>query len=76
MAEFTTDVLICGAGGDIADVGGHIRAGYGVSPGDWVLIRPDGYIGAMVCSGETPALSQYLDEVGLRTFTPAQAAVG
>jgi len=54
-----------GAGGDIIDEGGHIRAGYGVRPGEWVLIRPDGYIGAMVCAGEMPALSHYLDDVGL-----------
>ena len=54
-----------GAGGDIIDEGGHIRAGYGVRPGDWVLIRPDGYIGAMVCAGEMPALSHYLDDAGL-----------
>jgi hypothetical protein len=53
------------AGGDIIDEGGHIRAGYGVRPGDWVLIRPDGYIGAMVCAGEMPALSHYLDDAGL-----------
>ena len=53
------------AGGDIIDEGGHIRAGYGVRPGDWLLIRPDGYIGAMVCAGEMPALSHYLDDAGL-----------
>ena len=54
-----------GARGDIIDEGGHIRDGYGLEPGDWVLIRPDGYIGAIVSSDERPALDRYLEHVGL-----------
>ena len=38
-----------GPRGDIVDDGGHVRDGYGLEPGTWVLIRPDGYIGAIVC---------------------------
>ena len=30
-----------------------------------VLIRPDGYVGAMVSSGEIAALDRYLDGVGI-----------
>lgn len=51
--------------GDIVDHGGHLRDGYGLTPGDWVLVRPDGYIGAIVSSNHTPALATYLDSVGL-----------
>ena len=55
-----------GARGDIIDQGGHIRDGYGLEPGDWLLIRPDGYIGAIVSSDERPALDRYLQHVGVR----------
>jgi 2-polyprenyl-6-methoxyphenol hydroxylase-like FAD-dependent oxidoreductase len=51
--------------GDIVDDGGHIRGGYGVRPGEWVLVRPDGYIGAIVTSAYIPALEEYLAGVGL-----------
>ena len=55
-----------GPRGDIVDHGGHLRDGYGLAPGDWVLVRPDGYIGAIVSSDYTAALATYLDGVGLR----------
>ncbi|KIZ44020.1 MULTISPECIES: FAD-dependent oxidoreductase [Rhodopseudomonas] len=51
--------------GDLLDDGGHFRDAYKVSPGDWVLIRPDGYVGAIVSSQETTALETYLQSVGL-----------
>jgi 2-polyprenyl-6-methoxyphenol hydroxylase-like FAD-dependent oxidoreductase len=54
-----------GACGDIIDEGGHIRDGYGLKPRDWVLVRPDGYIGAIVSSDERSALDRYLVHVGL-----------
>jgi hypothetical protein len=56
-----------GAKGDIIDDAGHIRDVYDLATGDWVLVRPDGYIGAIVSSAETPALNSYLDRVGLKT---------
>jgi 2-polyprenyl-6-methoxyphenol hydroxylase-like FAD-dependent oxidoreductase len=54
-----------GARGEIIDDGGQIRRIYGLSPGDLVLVRPDGYVGATVASGETAALEAYLARVGL-----------
>jgi 2-polyprenyl-6-methoxyphenol hydroxylase-like FAD-dependent oxidoreductase len=54
-----------GAGGDMVDEAGHMRAAYGLSPGDWVLVRPDGYVGAVVSAGETAELEHYLEQVGL-----------
>jgi 2-polyprenyl-6-methoxyphenol hydroxylase-like FAD-dependent oxidoreductase len=51
--------------GDIVDDGGHIRDGYGLEPGTWVLIRPDGYIGAIVSSDAGPALERYFSSVGV-----------
>ena len=52
--------------GHIIDDGGYIRDGYGVQGGEWILVRPDGYIGAIVSSDFTSALEEYLDGVGLR----------
>ncbi|MEO6082342.1 MAG: FAD-dependent oxidoreductase, partial [Umezawaea sp.] len=41
-----------GVGGDIVDAGGYFRGGYGLSAEQWVLVRPDGYVAAVVGSGE------------------------
>ena len=54
-----------GPRGDIVDDGGHIRDGYGVRAGEWVLVRPDGYIGAIVSSEHISVLENYLNGVGL-----------
>jgi len=57
-------VHIVGPRGDIADDCGHVHDAYGVSPGGWVLVRPDGYIGAVVGAEDMPMLERYLAEVG------------
>jgi 2-polyprenyl-6-methoxyphenol hydroxylase-like FAD-dependent oxidoreductase len=54
-----------GARGDLIDHSNHFRNAYGVSPGDWVLVRPDGYIGAIVASQQLAALESYLRELSL-----------
>jgi 2-polyprenyl-6-methoxyphenol hydroxylase-like FAD-dependent oxidoreductase len=48
-----------GPRGDIVDHESHFLAAYAVAPGDWVLVRPDGYIGAIVASAEVGALESY-----------------
>jgi 2-polyprenyl-6-methoxyphenol hydroxylase-like FAD-dependent oxidoreductase len=58
-----------GPRGDVVDDGGHIRDGYGVRTGDWVLVRPDGYVGAIVSSDHISSLEAYLDGVGLAADT-------
>lgn len=55
-----------GAHGDIVDDAGHFAGGYSVKPGDWVLVRPDGYIGAIVVTEELETLEAYLNNVGLK----------
>jgi hypothetical protein len=55
-----------GPAGDIIDNDGHFQQAYGLVPGRWVLIRPDGYIGAIVSSTDLAALRDYLDGVGAR----------
>jgi 2-polyprenyl-6-methoxyphenol hydroxylase-like FAD-dependent oxidoreductase len=52
-------IFTIGARGDLIDDGGHFENAYASSPGDWVLVRPDGYIGAMVTSREISVLERY-----------------
>lgn len=54
-----------GVKGDLLD-DGYFSASYGLNAGDWVLIRPDGYVGAVVSGGEVTALEHYLEAVGLQ----------
>jgi 2-polyprenyl-6-methoxyphenol hydroxylase-like FAD-dependent oxidoreductase len=62
-------VHIVGPHGDVVDDGGHFRDAYRLSPGDWVLVRPDGYIGAIVETNELPALERYLAEAGVTALS-------
>ncbi len=54
-----------GPGGDIVDEKSFVKDAYGVAPGDWVLVRPDGYVGAIISTGEIGALESYMARVGL-----------
>ncbi|MBN6152675.1 FAD-dependent oxidoreductase [Xanthomonas sp. AmX2] len=60
-----------GPGGDIVDDAGHIRGAYGVAPGDWVLVRPDGHVGAIVAAHEAAALEAYFGAVGMAAYARA-----
>jgi hypothetical protein len=60
-------IAIVGPHGDLVDDGGHFRDGYALSPGDWVLVRPDGYVGAVAGSDNVSVLERYLAEVGVTT---------
>ncbi|MBB5130324.1 2-polyprenyl-6-methoxyphenol hydroxylase-like FAD-dependent oxidoreductase [Thermocatellispora tengchongensis] len=52
-------------GADILDTGGHVRDAYGLSPGEWVLIRPDGYVAAVVGTVGLGSIETYLNAVGV-----------
>jgi len=54
-----------GPRGDLLDPGGHVREAYGWADGDWVLVRPDGYVGAIVASDQLESLERYFEAVGL-----------
>ncbi len=54
-----------GRRGDLMDDGGHFRDAYAPTAGDLVLVRPDGYVGAIVASADVWALEAYLANVGL-----------
>lgn len=48
---------------DLTDPDGHFADAYDLSPGTWLLVRPDGYVGAIAPAGQEAAIEQYLDEV-------------
>jgi 2-polyprenyl-6-methoxyphenol hydroxylase-like FAD-dependent oxidoreductase len=55
-----------GLRGDLADVDGHFQAVYGLARGEMALVRPDGYIAAVVGAARADELDVYLNRVGLR----------
>jgi hypothetical protein len=48
-------------GSEILDVDDHLQRAYGAAPGTAVLVRPDGYIGAI--TARTDALATYAHQV-------------
>lgn len=55
-----------GTRGDLACDRSCFRNTYCVSAGDWVLVRPDGYVGAVVSKDREHLLLDYMRRVGLR----------
>ncbi|MFO7251670.1 MAG: 2-polyprenyl-6-methoxyphenol hydroxylase, partial [Actinomycetes bacterium] len=53
-------------GGDIRDTWGHVRDAYGLEPGEWALIRPDGYVAAVTGTAGLGSIESLLDRVGVR----------
>lgn len=62
-----------GQRGDVLDAFGHVRAAYGLESGECILIRPDGYIGAILAldAEGVAQLEAYLERMGL----PSREAV-
>lgn len=58
-------IHLIGAHGELIDDQGQFQDAYELAPGEWVLVRPDGYIGAIVSSGSIESLEAYLLQVGL-----------
>jgi len=54
-----------GPRGDVIDAWGHIRDAYALMPGECVLIRPDGYIGAILGQGRAAELEAYVADMNL-----------
>lgn len=57
-----------GERGDLADDAGQFRDAYGINAGERVLVRPDGYVGAIVSFSENAALETYLTRTGLQAL--------
>lgn len=47
-------------GTEILDHAGHVQAAYGLQSGEWVLVRPDGYVAGL---GEAAALDAHLNRL-------------
>jgi 2-polyprenyl-6-methoxyphenol hydroxylase-like FAD-dependent oxidoreductase len=56
-------IHLVGARGDVRDTGDHVRDTYGLAPGEWVLVRPDGYVAGV--TDRLAAVEAYLANVGL-----------
>lgn len=52
-----------GPAGELRDVHGDFAAAYGLPPGGWALVRPDGYLGPVGTGAELPALDAWLAQV-------------
>ena len=57
--------------GDLIDDEKHLAKIYGLQPDEWVLIRPDGYIAAIVTTPNLTAIATYLDNVGVHPIQPS-----
>lgn len=54
-----------GPRGDVIDTWGHIRDTYALAPGECVLVRPDGYVGAAFDGDRAAQLDSYLARMGV-----------
>ncbi|NGZ86707.1 FAD-dependent oxidoreductase [Duganella aceris] len=54
-------IIDIGADAEVRDQAGHLRDAYGFRCGDLALIRPDGYLAALVADEQSEALATYLD---------------
>ena len=57
-----------GPHGDLIDENGQFENGpfaaaYSLESGGWVLVRPDGYVGAISTAAQAKALNPYLETV-------------
>ncbi|ALM84096.1 FAD-dependent oxidoreductase [Bordetella sp. N] len=50
---------------ELRDDAGHFRAAYAPRDGEWTLVRPDGYIGAIIAAQDVSELEDYLVRLGL-----------
>jgi 2-polyprenyl-6-methoxyphenol hydroxylase-like FAD-dependent oxidoreductase len=48
-------IVTVGDGGDLRDGDGHIADAYGLGPESWAVVRPDGYLAAVVTTGDLAA---------------------
>ena len=54
---------VIGPAGELRDVHGDFAAAYGLPPGGWALVRPDGYLGPIGTGEQLPGLQDWLAQV-------------
>ena len=58
-------IHLIGPDKEIVDDQNDIQTTYGLERGDWLLVRPDGYVGARVGNDDVEALKTYFRKIGL-----------
>jgi 2-polyprenyl-6-methoxyphenol hydroxylase-like FAD-dependent oxidoreductase len=65
-------MAVIGEQGDLIDDAGHIADAYGLAPGQWALVRPDGYLAAIIDTNELDQTLRRYFEDRLTTAVPAE----
>jgi hypothetical protein len=60
-ARYGLHVHTVGERGDILDTDDYMRSAYELEPGQWVLVRPDGYVAAVLPTPELKAIETHLE---------------
>ena len=60
-------------GGDLADAEGSFRAAYDLGGGELLLVRPDGYLGAIAGANQGAAITDYLNRWAAPAEPPANS---
>lgn len=68
-------VHVVGTAAELRDTDGHFADAYGLEPGQWVLIRPDGYAAAVVEQSRIGVLASHFDAIAGRSG-PNDCALG
>jgi 2-polyprenyl-6-methoxyphenol hydroxylase-like FAD-dependent oxidoreductase len=55
------EVHVIGEGCELRDDGRHFESAFGVASGGWILVRPDGYVGAIVDRANIGILDAYTE---------------
>ncbi|MBB4099360.1 FAD-dependent oxidoreductase [Sphingomonas kyeonggiensis] len=67
-------IALIGEQGDLVDEAGYVAHAYGLTPGQWALVRPDGYLAAIVDTGELDrTLRSFFDTTVGTTFPEVSA---
>jgi 2-polyprenyl-6-methoxyphenol hydroxylase-like FAD-dependent oxidoreductase len=61
-------IHLIGPLGEILDLDGHVQRAYGLMPGQWVLVRPDGYVSAITEAANLSTIEARLDAVGVMAY--------
>jgi hypothetical protein len=56
-------VHMIGKDGDFCDAHHHVANAYGLQQGEWLLVRPDGYMAAVVDEAHIDALVAHFDVI-------------
>ncbi len=63
-----------GPDGDLRDHEGHFEDAYALDAKDMILVRPDGYVAAIVDADDLPGLEAYFSDVGLGSWSASAPA--